>query len=103
MGCRVLIGGNRHLRVLLSDYALTVMVLSLTVVLLTTRVSCVLVTDTLFKYFGQIKLLLLKERAPGGECERVWRGPRCLRVTPSRVGFMHLMMHAFPTGRDLIK
>ena len=37
---------------LLTDYAETVMVLSLTVVLLTTRVSY-----TLFKNFGQIKLL----------------------------------------------
>ena len=29
--------------------------------------------------------------------------PSLLRATPSRVGFMHLTMHAFPTGRGLIK
>jgi hypothetical protein len=46
-----------------SDYELTVMVLSLSVVLLTTCFSCVLVTDTLFKYSGQIKLLLLKNHS----------------------------------------
>ncbi len=62
MGCRVLNGGIiiRHLRVRFSDYASTVMVLSLSVVLLTTCLSCVLVTDTLFKYSGQIKLLLIR-------------------------------------------